>query len=186
MIVSEKNIREEIIKSAAYHLLITARTAPKAKGEDSLEILLIDGNEKRKLAEAMVEMGDRHKDFVRDAKGVEVAEAVMLVGVFGDKTLGLNCGACGFKDCNGLKKADRVTGNDFSGPNCAYKLIDLGIALGSAAKLAAIIGIDNRVMYRVGAAAKRLGFANSDVVLGIPLTSAAKNPFFDRKKDEGA
>jgi uncharacterized ferredoxin-like protein len=181
MIVNENNIREEIIKFAAYQLLITARTAPKAKGEDSLEILLVDGIEKDRLAEQMLGMKDRHKDFVRDAEGVKKAQAVLLIGVFGDRTLGLNCGACGFKSCDGMKKAGRVSGEDFSGPNCAYKLIDLGIALGSVAKLAAIIGIDNRIMYRIGAAAKKLGYAKSDVVLGIPLTSASKNPFFDRK-----
>ncbi len=181
MILNEKNIRDEIIKFAAYQLLITARTAPKAKGEDSLEILLVDGSEKDRIAKMMVEMENRHKDFVRDARGVESAEAVLLIGVFGDKTLGLNCGACGFKSCDEMKKAERISGEDFSGPNCAYKLIDLGIALGSVAKLAAIIGIDNRIMYRIGAAAKKLGYAKSDVVLGIPLTSASKNPFFDRQ-----
>ena len=182
MILNEKNIRDEIIKQAAYQLLITARTAPKAKGEDSLEILLIDGVEKQKLAKAMAEMESRHKDFVRDAKGVEAAEAVIIIGVFGDKTLGLDCGACGFETCDQFKKAERTSGQDFSGPNCAYKLIDLGIALGSVAKLAAIIGIDSRIMYRIGAAAKKLGYAKSDVVLGIPLTSASKNPFFDRSQ----
>jgi uncharacterized ferredoxin-like protein len=181
MIVDETNLREEIIRQAAYQLMITARTAPKAKGEDSLEILLVDGEDKEKIADEMAKMQERHKDFLRDAEGVRKSQVVLLIGVTGDKTIGLNCGACGFETCSELQKVRKKSGLDFSGPNCAYKLIDLGIALGSAAKLASVIGIDNRIMYRIGAAAKRLGLSKADVVMGIPLTAAGKNPFFDRK-----
>ena len=58
--------------------------------------------------------------------------------------------------------------------------IDLGIALGSAVKLAAELSIDNRIMCTIGAAAKRLNLLDSDVVMGIPLSATGKNPFFDR------
>jgi uncharacterized ferredoxin-like protein len=181
MILDERDMRRELIKYSAYPLMISARTAPKAKGEDSLEILLVDGEEKDKIADEMEKMKDRHKDFVRDADGVRKSHAIILIGVYGDKTIGLNCGACGFGTCNDLKRAGRKKGLDFTGPNCAYKLIDLGIALGSAVKLASVFGIDNRIMYRIGAVAKKMGIAKADVVLGIPLTAMGKNPFFDRK-----
>jgi uncharacterized ferredoxin-like protein len=183
MIIDEEKSREEAIKMAAYTLLISARTAPKARGEDSLEILFVNGEEKDAIADKMIELGQsgRHKDFVRDGESVKKAQGVILIGVFGEKSIGLSCGACGYQSCEEFKNAKREKGNDFIGPNCIFKILDLGIALGSVAKLAGILGIDNRIMYRIGTTAKMLGIAKSDVVMGIPLISAAKNPFFDRR-----
>jgi uncharacterized ferredoxin-like protein len=71
-------------------------------------------------------------------------------------------------------------GEDFTGPVCLFQAVDLGIALGSAAKMAAELNIDNRIMYSVGAAAKKLGLLDSDVIIGIPLAAKGKSPYFDR------
>ena len=66
------------------------------------------------------------------------------------------------------------------GPLCAFQVMDLGIALGVAAKMAAELNIDNRLMYSAGAAAKDLGFLDADVIIGLPLNVSEKNIFFDR------
>jgi uncharacterized ferredoxin-like protein len=71
-------------------------------------------------------------------------------------------------------------GEDFTGPVCIFQAIDLGIALGSAVKLAGELNIDNRIMYTVGAAAKKLNLLDSDLIIGIPLSVTGKNPYFDR------
>ena len=39
---------------------------------------------------------------------------------------------------------------------------------------------DNRVMYRVGVSAKRLGLSKGRISHGIPLSATGKNIFFDR------
>ncbi len=163
-------------------MAISARTAPKAAGRDSLEIVLVTGEDKKKLSDYMRRLAEERNipNFTRDAMGVEVSSAVLLIGVWGDETIGLNCGACGFENCSELKKAEKKEGRDFRGPSCAYKIMDLGIALGSAVKTASILNVDNRIMYRIGTAARALGMAKSDVVMGIPLASAGKSPFFDR------
>jgi uncharacterized ferredoxin-like protein len=62
-----------------------------------------------------------------------------------------------------------------------FQSIDLGIALGSAVKLAAELCIDNRIMYTIGVAAKDLGLLDSDVIMGIPLAVTGKSPYFDRE-----
>ena len=59
--------------------------------------------------------------------------------------------------------------------------MDLGIALGSAVKLAAELCIDNRMMYTIGVAAKELRLLDSDIIIGIPLSVTGKSPYFDRK-----
>lgn len=40
------------------------------------------------------------------------------------------------------------------------------------------MGIDNRIMYTVGAAAKSLRLLDSDIIIGISLSATVKNPFF--------
>jgi len=60
-------------------------------------------------------------------------------------------------------------------------LLDLGIAVGSAVKVASDLNVDNRVMFTVGVAARALGYMRADVVIGIPLSATGKNIYFDRK-----
>ena len=61
------------------------------------------------------------------------------------------------------------------------KLIDLGIALGSAVKVASDLNVDNRIMYSIGLAAKKMNLLEADEIQGIPLSIKGKNIFFDRK-----
>ena len=61
--------------------------------------------------------------------------------------------------------------------------LGLGIALGSAAKTASLLNIDNRIMYRIGTAALKLGLlAEATVVMGIPVSTKGKSIYFDRAK----
>jgi len=182
MITRENDFRDEAVRLSAYLMSISARTAPKSKGEDDIEIIYVDGEDKEKIADKMIEldaMDKQRKGFKRDGENIKNASGLLLIGVNGGKTLGLNCGGCGY-DCNEFKEVERKQGKDFTGPNCVFKLLDLGIALGSAVKLASIINVDSRIMYRIGTVAKMAGIIESDVVMGIPLSSTGKNIFFDR------
>ena len=183
MIVDERDFKNDAIRFAAFLMAESARTAPKAKGEDSIEIVLVQGDDIKRISEEMMKLAEEYgdKNFERDAKSIEKAQAILLIGVKGDRSVGVNCGACGFKDCKEFQNAKRVEGRDFIGPNCVFKILDLGIALGSAVKLAAIVGVDTRIMYRVGTAARKLNMISADVVMGIPIAALAKNPFFDRQ-----
>ena len=64
-----------------------------------------------------------------------------------------------------------------------FKALDLGIALGSAAKTASMLNVDNRIMYRVGTAASKLSLLpEATVIMGIPVSAKGKNIYFDRSK----
>lgn len=169
----------EGIKEVAKFMAIAARTAPKAVGKDFLKIAILEGEDIIKLAEAMLKFGveSGKRGFERDAKGVRDAEAVVLISIKEAEPIGLNCGACGFNSCSDLKPEER---KEFKGPQCAFRLLDLGIALGSAAKTASLFNVDNRIMYRVGTVARKEGFIEGDLVLGIPLSATGKNIYFDR------
>lgn len=161
---------------------IAARTAPKSRGEDFVKILTITGHRIKKLADAMLKFGIEKKrtNFDRDAKNVSESTAVVLIGLKDSTSLGLNCSACGYRDCSEFKAAEIVDG-EFKGPICSYRLIDLGIAVGSAVKTAQILNVDNRIMYRIGVVARWNGLVDWDHILGIPLSATGKNIYFDRK-----
>jgi len=58
--------------------------------------------------------------------------------------------------------------------------MDLGIAVSSAVKTASIHNVDNRIMYRIGPVARKIGLIDADVALGVPLSATGKNIYFDR------
>lgn len=152
MIMDSKSSEAEAALSVAKLMLIAARTAPKARGEDSIKAAILNGKDKDKLAKVMEEM-----DRARDAKNVLDADAVVLIGV-------------------------KLEGNPDEWWPFRAKLIDLGIALGSAVKIASDLNVDNRVMHSVGAAAMKMGILDADEVQGIPISVKGKNIFFDRPR----
>ncbi|MEM3566353.1 MAG: DUF2148 domain-containing protein [Candidatus Bathyarchaeia archaeon] len=182
--IKSENGEREAILEAAKLMLAAARTAPKTAGIDDILTLIVYGEEKDAIAEKMEEIAEQRKidGFKRDAKNVRDSEAVVLIGVRGRKSLGFNCGACGYKNCSEFEESQRQAGQDFAGPTCLFKALDLGIALGSAAKIASLLNIDNRIMYRIGTAALKLNLMpEATVVMGIPLSAKGKNIYFDRK-----
>jgi uncharacterized ferredoxin-like protein len=161
-------------------MAVAARTAPKAAGKDFIVIEIIEGDDLKALGEKMCEYGVRtgKRNFDRDGNNVSASDAMILVGIKDGKSVGLNCTACGVENCNELP-INSATG-EFSGPQCAYRLLDLGIALGSAVKTASLLNVDNRIMYRAGVVAREIGLINADVVMGIPLSATGKSIYFDR------
>ncbi len=171
----------EGIEIVAQLMAIAAKTAPKTKGEDFVRTMILIGDELSSLADAMLAYGEKtsKKNFDRDARNILKSDAVVLIGVKDALTSGLNCGACGFQDCNSFNQQIAFEG-EFKGPICAFRLLDMGIALGSAAKIASDLNVDNRIMYRIGAVARDMKLVDWDYVMGIPLSASAKNIFFDR------
>lgn len=160
---------------------ISAITAPKSKGENFVQTRVLEGEMLQTLAQAMIAFGEKtgKKDFDRDGQNVAQSEAVVLIGIKDASPLGLNCGACGYPTCKALTEEEKTV-VEFAGPACAFRLLDMGIALGSAVKTASLLNVDNRIMYRIGAAARDMNLVDWDFVMGIPLSVTAKSIFFDR------
>ncbi len=166
----------EALKQVAQAMALAARTAPKGRGRDQLAIAVLEPADLARLADEMERIGREHgaPAFTRDAANVRTAPLALLIGT-GVQRMNLKvCGFCGFEDCAASERA---------GGLCAYASGDLGIALGSAAAVAAAAHADNRIMYTVGLAAVKLKLLGEDVKIafGIPLSATGKNPFFDRK-----
>jgi len=171
----------EIMEIVAELMAVSARTAPKAGGKDFTEIKVLKGEDLEKLASDMEQYGQESgkANFDRDAKNVRNSDSVLLVSINDAKITGLNCGACGVSECKELN-VDSIEGTEFTGPWCAWRLIDLGIALGSAVKTASIHNADNRIMYRIGVSARRLNMIDGQVIVGVPVSVSGKNIYFDR------
>lgn len=172
----DKNIMELV----AGLMALSAKTAPKAKGEDFVEIKVVTGENLEKLADACVAHGQEigKPGWDRDGENVRKSDAVLLLSLKEAKPAGLNCGGCGFSKCSDLPEL--TVGSEFAGPICAWRIIDLGIALGSAAKTASILNADNRIMYRVGVAARKINLIDGEFVAGIPISAYGKSIYFDR------
>lgn len=175
MLLLNENTEIAGLKNAAAHICVAARTAPKGKGKDLLVTAIVTADEKNQLRQQMRKIGERDKVpfFLRDAENLEHAPVVVLIGTRKEPLQLPACGYCGFVDCNAMSVA---------GGTCSFNTGDLGIAVGSAAAMAADFRIDNRIMYTAGKAAVELGLLGDDVKIayGIPLAAKGKNPFFDR------
>lgn len=177
-IVNEYEIRNNVLRRTAEKMMTAARTAPKAKGIDNIEIAIAEGDTIVKLSEKLEELVSEGKGpeyFLRDAQNILSSEIVVLLGTK-IKPIGIKyCGYCGFENCEEKLKHPNVP--------CALNTGDLGIAVGSAASVAMDERIDNRIMHSVGVAAAELKLLGEEVniIYGIPLYVGPKNVFFDRK-----
>ena len=178
------SVETEAVKTVAGLMALAARTAPKACGLDSIAIEIVTGKEQDRIAEKMIQIAkDTGVVFFRiNGEQVKTSDATVLIGVSGEKTTGLNCGGCGQMSCNDMAKAyaaAKSNKTDYKGPNCIFKISDLGIAVGSAVKTASIHNVDNRVMYTAGVAAMKLGMLKGcSLVYGIPLKASGRNVFW--------
>jgi uncharacterized ferredoxin-like protein len=182
-VVEGRTLEKQGVVEAAKMMLVSARTAPKTGGVDDILTCLVEGDELESIAKAMDGIGDERgiDGFHRDAENVRDSDAVVLIGVRGSKKYALDCGACGYYTCDEFERADRTKGLDFIGPTCLFKALDLGIALGSAVKTAGVLNVDNRVMYRIGAAAVKLRMLpEATVMMGIPVSAKGKSIYYDR------
>jgi uncharacterized ferredoxin-like protein len=167
-------------------MALSARTAPKAKGTDFITVTVVKGKKLGELAREMERIGEARQIgfFLRDAKNIAASDACVIVGVQGHSPAGINCGGCGFAGCSEFGEAlgsKSPADTPFTGPNCVLRMADIGVAVGSAVKTAAIHNLDNRVMYSVGVSALSLGWCGDcSVAYGIPLKASGKNIYFDR------
>jgi len=172
MVQNERETRHQRVMEAVGQMMTAARTAPKAKGVDIIEIAVVEGNDIQILSDKTNELGIKndYKFFLRDAENILSAEAVLIIGV-NKKEQGLNCSHCGFSTCEDKPKVIP----------CVFNTIDVGIAIGSACAKAANLHLDTRVMFSVGYAAQALNWLEGcRTVFAIPVSASTKNPFFDR------
>lgn len=178
---------KETVKMVINLMAASARTAPKAGGKDFLEIVVISEESKlNKIADTMKDFAPKSTNeayWLRDASNIENSQALLLIGLNKAVTAGYDCGGCGYQSCEEFAKKRKIQEKEmgYTGPHCIMRMMDIGVALSSAAKTASMLNVDNRVQQRVGAAAKALNYIKAEVAMGIPVSITGKNIYFDRK-----
>ncbi|MCX6874215.1 MAG: DUF2148 domain-containing protein [Verrucomicrobia bacterium] len=174
MLTNERATRTERLLLVANEMMTAARTAPKGKGIDIIEVALATGGTIGLLSESMLEYGAKTglRFITRDALDILHAEAIVLIGTK-PQPHGLNCGYCGFDSCDAKAQFPEVP--------CSLNAVDVGIAIGSACAVAADHRVDSRVMFSVGRVALELDMLpGCNNIYGIPISCSSKSPFFDR------
>ncbi|MEF9426094.1 MAG: DUF2148 domain-containing protein [Candidatus Mariimomonas ferrooxydans] len=178
---------KEVANMVVNLMAVSARTAPKAGGKDFLEIeVIIKEDDLKRIADSMKEYAPKSTNesyWLRDASNIENSWALLLVGLKKSVTAGYDCGGCGYPTCKEFEKQRQMQEKEmgYTAPHCVMRMMDIGVALSSAAKTASILNVDNRVQQRVGAAARALGYIKGEVVMGIPVSISGKSIYFDRK-----
>lgn len=173
--INEKESTARILRNAAMAMMGRARTAPKIKGLDLLEILLAEKDDVQRIRKEIIRIGTKADIpfYIRDAIALEETPAILLIGSKDRVRNQDQCSLCGAPTC---AQKDKDT-------PCAYTALELGLALGSAMSAAQDFGIDTRLMLSAAKAAQSLGIFSPDIhtALALPMSISSKNIYFDRR-----
>lgn len=190
----------ESVRHVARLCAVAAMTAPKSGGQlflkggsPFIETVIVDEEATlRQLANWLRAEGERHKEAIwfRDADTAEKLDLILFIGLCGWYPPQYDCGACGYATCAEFLQARpgyasaSSAGWEFNGPVCQLRALDLGIAVGSAAKAASLNNVDTRCQTRIAAAARHLGIIKADLAVALSMSVTHKNIFFDKKMPE--
>jgi uncharacterized ferredoxin-like protein len=198
--IGYEELRAGTVRQVAQLMAAAAITAPKSGGQlflagkpNFMETVIADDPATRgELATWMRARGRERRERIwfRDADAAEAVDAILFVGLLpGWYPPNYDCGACGYATCAEFLHATKTLRQDsaeleFTGPVCNLRDIDLGIAVGSAAKTAAIHSIDCRCQTRVAVAARKLDLIQADHAVALSLSMTHKAVGFDRLMPE--
>jgi uncharacterized ferredoxin-like protein len=193
-------IRLDTVTQVAKLMAAAAITAPKSGGRlflagkaNFLETVIVTEPTTRiELAQWMRARGKERREQIwgRDAEVAEAVDAILFVGLAPNwYPPNYDCGACGYATCAEFLHQTRSLRDEsneleFTGPTCNLRDIDLGIAVGSAAKTAALHSIDCRCQTRVAVAASKLGVITAEIAVALSLSMTHKAIDFDRRMPE--
>lgn len=199
-IMNQREILRDALRHVAKLCAVAAVTAPKSGGQLFLKgggpfietVIIEDKATLTRLADWLRAQGERHRApiWFRDADTAEKLDLVLLIGLAGWYPPQYDCGACGYATCAEFlqaRPAHRTSASaewEFAGPVCQLRAIDLGIAVGSAAKIASMNNVDTRCQTRISAAARHLGIIKADLAVALSMSATHKNIFFDQKMPE--
>src|SRR5512138_2324838 len=195
--MNQQAIFMDALRHVAELCAVAAMTAPKSGGQlfskgakPFIETVIVEDRETlSRLAAWLRERGTKLKSpiWLRDAETTEKIDLVLFIGLVNWYPPVYDCGACGYATCAEFLRArehHKAAGKEdweFPGPICQLRAIDLGVAVGSAAKTASLNNVDARCQTRIAAAARHLGVIEADLAVALSMSVSHKNIFFDKK-----
>jgi uncharacterized ferredoxin-like protein len=168
-------------------MTLAAKTSVRCGSRNTVKIISITNEEIEQLAEYCFSLGDMSPLAARDGRfAVDLIKEPAAILLLGDKRQSLfnyNCGACGYRTCAELNKAEMVESLTSNGPSCIFRNINLHMAADAAAAMAWRLGLHCRVFSTLAFAAKALEILpDVDMIVSVAVSAAKIDPFFDRHK----
>ncbi len=164
---------------------VAAHNSYRFKDRNNVKMIAVEGEDLEQIAEYCFSLGDMSPLAARDGRHlVQLMKEPCSLLILGDtrkSEFNYNCGACGYKTCAELNKAEEVESLTANGPSCMFKNLNLGIAANAAASIAHRLGLHCRVFSTLAFSALALEvITDVDLVISVSVSVAKKNPYFDR------
>jgi uncharacterized ferredoxin-like protein len=168
-------------------MTLAAQTSFRFGKRNTCKIVAITKEEIVQLAEYCFSLGDMAPLAARDGRfAMELVKEPSALLIIADKrqsVFNYNCGACGYRTCAELNKAEMMESLTSNGPVCIFRNLNLNIAADAAAAMAWRLGLHCRVFGTLAFAAKALEtIPEMDLAMSVAVSAAKIDPFFDRHK----
>lgn len=168
-------------------MAVAAHNSFRFGGRNTPKIISVGKEQMVEIAEFCYSMGDMSPLAARDGRFVmELVKEPCALLIIGDKRksdFNFDCGACGYRTCAELNRAEEVEALTATGPSCQFKNMNINIAADAAAATAWRLGLHCRVFSTLAMAAFALKIIEDVNIAASVCVSVAKNdPFFDRHK----
>ncbi len=176
---------ESGLERAVELMALAANNSFRFKDRNTLKMITVQGESLQEIAEYCFSLGDMAPLAARDGRHlIQLMKEPCSLLILGEKRrsdFNFNCGACGYRTCVELNKAEEVESLTANGPSCLFKSINLNIAANAAASAAHRLGLHCRVFSTLAFAAMALQvITDVDLVISVSVSAAKKNPYFDR------
>ncbi len=187
-LIDGKKFSDERLMDAAGHVLHAYYRAPEITSRLGKQAVVISGDELLPILELIERTEEKVKDGIKNLfmpmymdymclkVAIEEGYSPVLVAMganYSKADLGWDCGACGFPTCKEFlkyHKKEAGMGNTTSGPTCAWKVFDHGIAVDYACASAHELNVENRILGTLGSMAMHLGYLdNVDAVWALAM-----------------
>ena len=166
-------------------MAVAAHNSFRFGNRNTVKIVCVGKEEMVEIAEFCYSMGDMSPLAARDGRFlmelVKEPCALLLIGDKRKSDFNYDCGACGYRTCAELNRAEEVEALTANGPSCQFKNINLNIAAGAAASMAWRLGLHCRVFSTLAMAAFALNIIEDvDIAASVSVSVAKNDPYFDR------
>ena len=186
-IIEMDNLVKNGLERAVELMAVAAHNSFRFGGRNTAKIIAVGNEEIERIAEFCYSLGDMAPLAARDGRFaidlIKEPTALLIMGDTRKSPYNYNCGACGYRTCAELNKAEEMESLTAIGPSCQFKNINLNIAANAAASLAWRLGLHCRVFSTLAFGARAMNvIENVDLVVSVSVSVAKVDPYFNRHK----
>jgi len=164
---------------------VAAYTSFRFSSRNTVKFIAVEKQDLEQIAEYCFSLADMSPLAARDGRNLmQMMKQPCSLLVIGDRRksdFNYDCGACGYRTCADMNRAQEVESLTANGPSCLFKNMNMGIAANAAASMAHKLGLYCRVFSTLAFSAKALEIIEGvDICISVCVSAGKKNPFFDR------